>query len=225
MMKVFLLIFFTSFFFTLFFSSNISNFISKKLTYNINKNLEVDWGVNSPVYSKENVLVHFDNLSITWEKFKIILPELGESNIVNKFRNIDSRFCSLTISIKIDLNLNINCETIKLNHKDFNWETYKNVNIETSSFFQIKYFDQIYEKQKYFTINIFIKNLFLNNLKFKDFIINYNFVDKNKLMFVLDGIKYSINKNYEGILIKNEKKSFFILNQNFFQNYKALGIP
>ena len=44
-----------------------SDEISEKLTYNLNRNLDVDWGDNHPKFKKQNLNVDFLNLSVSWD--------------------------------------------------------------------------------------------------------------------------------------------------------------
>ena len=48
--------------------------ISNKLTDNLNRNLDVDWGVEHPIFKKKDLIVDFLSMSVRWDDLKIIFP-------------------------------------------------------------------------------------------------------------------------------------------------------
>ena len=53
-----------------------SDDISNKLTYNLNRNLDVDWGSDHPKFIKHNLNVDLLGMSIVWDYFSIVSPSL-----------------------------------------------------------------------------------------------------------------------------------------------------
>ena len=69
--------------------------ISAKLSENLNRNLEKDWGKDHQKYTKYNLKVDFLELSISWDKLNILAPVFPEGHFINSIKNIDSSNCIL----------------------------------------------------------------------------------------------------------------------------------
>ena len=78
-----------------------SDYISNKLTYNLNRNLDVDWGNDHPKFTKQNLNVDLRGMSISWDYFNILFPNTETALILNALSNIKSSGCISKISISL----------------------------------------------------------------------------------------------------------------------------
>ena len=86
-----------------FFIITYSDVISNKLAYNLNRNLDVDWGIDHPKFTKQNLNVDLLRMSISWDYFNIGFPTSQSASILNAFTNIKSFGCisNIRLSLKI----------------------------------------------------------------------------------------------------------------------------
>ena len=113
--------------------------ISAKLSENLNRNLEKDWGKDHQKYIKYNLKVDFLELSISWDKLNILAPVFPEGHFINSIKNIDSSNCILEVSLALKINLDVVCEEIRIGHDLYEWELYQNLNISKSHFILFGY--------------------------------------------------------------------------------------
>ena len=74
-----------------------SDEISHKLTYNLNRNLEVEWGENHPKFKKQNLNVDLLDLSVSWDYFNIVFPLTKGAHILNCIYCINAIICNYYI--------------------------------------------------------------------------------------------------------------------------------
>lgn len=60
-----------------------SDDISEKLTYNLNRNLDVDWGADHPKISKQNMKADLLEMSVKWDRLKIVFPNSESALVLN----------------------------------------------------------------------------------------------------------------------------------------------
>ena len=94
-----------------------SDEISDKLTYNLNRNLDVYWGDNHPKFKKQNLIVDLLDLSVSWDYFNIVFPLTKSTNILNSLSTINSIDCISSISFSLNINFDINCNEIRIEIK------------------------------------------------------------------------------------------------------------
>ena len=73
-----------------------SDDLSEKLTYNLNRNLNVDWGDNHPKFLKQRLNVDLLDLSVSWDYFNILFPNTETALILNALSNIQSSGCTVS---------------------------------------------------------------------------------------------------------------------------------
>ena len=98
-----------------------SDDLSEKLTYNLNRNLNVDWGDNHPKFLKQRLNVDLLDLSVIWDYFNILFPNTETALILNALSNIQSNGCISKISLSLNFKIKIICNEIRINLKKNNW--------------------------------------------------------------------------------------------------------
>ena len=195
--------------------------ISAKLSENLNRNLEKDWGKDHPKFFKNNLKVDFLELSISWEKLNTVAPVFPEGHFINSIKNIDSSNCILEVSLALKIKLDVVCEEIMIGFDSYEWELYQNINISKSHFILFGYdrniFEDLYGKQGNLIVTINTNNLYINNTNHGHYRIEYYFQDEDTIRININKNDFTIKRQREGLKIRTPYSNFFILNQNFFQ--------
>ena len=197
---------------------NYSDDISNKLTYNLNRNLDIDWGNDHPKFIKQNLNVDLLGMSISWDYFNIDFATSQGANILNAFSNIKSYDCISNIRLSLKIIIDINCNEIRINLKQNRWIKYGGLNISTTFFFVERVFNDFYDKQGFYKVNIDTDNLYINNTNQGKYIIKYTFQDEDNLIININKNDITIKKQDEGLNIRTRNSNFFILNQIFFSS-------
>jgi hypothetical protein len=92
------------------------------------------------------------------------------------------------------------------------------MNISSTFFFERRVFDDIYDKQSNFVVNIDTTNLVINKINLGHHVIEYSFVDKGNMQLMIDGEVVILTKKHEGLNIRTVDSNYFFLNPNFFNN-------
>ena len=196
--------------------------ISAKLSENLNRNLEKDWGKDHPKFIKYNLKVDFLELSISWDKFNILAPVFPEGHFINSIKNIDSSNCILEVSLALKIKLEAVCEEIRIGFDIYEWELYQNLNISKSHFIIFGYdrniFEDLYGKQGNHIVTINTNNLYINNTNQGDYRIEYYFQDENTIRININKSDLTIKRQNEGLNIHSVDSSYFFLNRNYFKN-------
>jgi len=196
--------------------------ISAKLSENLNRNLEKDWGKDHHKYIKSNLKVDFLELSISWTKLNILPPVFPEGHFINSIKNIDSSNCILEVSLALKIYLEVDCEELRIGFDIYEWELYKNLNISKSHFIIFGYdqniFEDLYGKQGNHIVTINTNNLYINNTNQGDYRIEYYFQDKNTIRININKNELTVKRQNEGLNIHTEDSDYFFLNSNFFKN-------
>ena len=194
--------------------------ISAKLSENLNRNLEKDWGKDHPKFIKYNLKADLLDLSISWNKLNILAPVFPQGHVINSIKNIDSSNCILEVSLALKINLDAVCEEIRIGYDLFEWELYQNLNISKSHFILFGYdrniFEDLYGKQGNYIVTINTNNLFINNTNHGHYRIEYYFQDEDTIRININKNDFTIKRQREGLKIRTPYSNFFILNQNFF---------
>jgi len=201
-----------------FFIITYSDVISNKLAYNLNRNLDVDWGIDHPKFTKQNLNVDLLRMSISWDYFNIGFPTSKSASILNAFTNIKSFGCISKIRLSLKIIIDINCNEIRVNHKQNRWIKYGGLNVSRTFFFLDKVFNDFYDKQGFYEVNIDTDNLYINNTNQGKYTINYTFKDEDNLIININKNNIRIKKQEEGLNIHTQNSNFFILNKNFFEH-------
>ena len=200
--------------------------ISAKLSENLNRNLEKDWGEDHPKFIKYNLKVDFLELSISWDKLNILAPVFPEGHFINSIKNIDSSNCILEVSLALKIKLEAVCEEIRIGFDIYEWELYQNLNISKSHFIKFGYdrniFEDLYGKQGNHIVTINTNNLYINNSNRGNYRIEYYFQDEDTIRIKINKSDFTIIRQKEGLKIRTPYSNFFILNQNFFQYRRKL---
>ena len=77
--------------------------ISEKLTYNLNRNLDVDWGEDHPEISKQNMKVDLLDLSVKWDILNIGFNNRQRALIINSITKIQTNKCIANISLLLNM--------------------------------------------------------------------------------------------------------------------------
>jgi len=85
-------------------------------------------------------------------------------------------------------------------------------------FFESRVFDDLYDKQSNFVVNIDTTNLVINKINLGHHVIEYSFVDKGNMQLMIDGEVVILTKKHEGLNIHTVDSNYFFLNRNFFNN-------
>ena len=196
--------------------------ISAKLSENLNRNLEKDWGKDHQKYIKYNLKVDFLELSISWDKLNILAPVFPEGHFINSIKNIDSSNCILEVSLALKIKLDAVCEEIRISFNSYDWELYQNINISKSHFIIFGYdqniFEDLYGKQGNHIVTINTNNLYINYTNQGDYRIEYYFQDENILRININKSDLTIKRQNEGLNIHTVDSDYFFLNSNYFNN-------
>lgn len=196
--------------------------ISAKLSENLNRNLEKDWGKDHQKYTKYNLKVDFLELSISWDKLNILAPVFPEGHFINSIKNIDSSNCILEVSLALKIKLEAVCEEIRIGFDIYEWELYPNLNISKSHFIIFGYdrniFEDLYGKQGNHIVTINTNNLYINNTNQGDYRIEYYFQDENTIRININKSDLTIKRQNEGLNIHTVDSDYFFLNSNYFKN-------
>jgi len=200
--------------------------ISAKLSENLNRNLEKDWGKDHPKFIKYNLKVDFLELSISWDKLNILAPVFPEGHFINSINNIDSSNCILKVSLAIKIKLDAVCEGIRIDFDFFEWELYQNINISKSHFILFGYdrniFEDLYGEQGNLIVTINTNNLYINNTNKGDYRIEYYFQDEDTIRININKSGLTIKRKKEGLNIHTADSEYFFLNSNYFNNTMKL---
>ena len=196
--------------------------ISAKLSENLNRNLEKDWGTEHQKYIKYNLKVDFLELSISWDKFNILPPVFPEGHFINSIKNIDSSNCIIEVSLALKIKLEAVCEEIRIGFDIYEWELYQNLNISKSHFIKFGYdrniFEDLYGKQGNHIVTINTNNLYINNTNQGDYRIEYYFQDEDTIRININKSDLTIKRQNEGLNIHTVDSDYFFLNSNYFKN-------
>ena len=196
--------------------------ISAKLSENLNRNLEKDWGKDHPKFIKYNLKVDFLELSISWDKLNILAPVFPEGHFINSIKNIDSSNCILEVSLALKIKLDAVCEEIRIGFDSYEWELYQNLNISKSHFIIFGYdrniFEDLYGKQGNHIVTINTNNLYINNTNQGDYRIEYYFQDEDTIRININKSDLTIKRQNEGLNIHTVDSDYFFLNSNYFKN-------
>ena len=196
--------------------------ISAKLSENLNRNLEKDWGKDHPKFIKYNLKVDFLELSISWDKLNTVAPVFPEGHFINSIKNIDSSNCILEVSLALKIKLDAVCEEIRIGFDSYEWELYQNINISKSHFILFGYdrniFENLYGKQGNHIVTINTNNLYINNTNQGDYRIEYYFQDEDTIRININKSDLTIKRQNEGLNIHTVDSDYFFLNRNFFNN-------
>jgi len=196
--------------------------ISAKLSDNLNRNLEKNWGKDHQKYIKYNLKVDFFELSISWDKFNILPPVFPEGHFINSIKNIDSSNCILELSLALKIKLVVDCEELRIGIDSYEWELYQNLNISKSHFIifghERNIFEDLYGKQGNHIVTINANNLYINNTNQGDYSIKYYFKDKNTIRININKSDLTVKRQDEGLNIYTEDSHYFFLNSNYFRN-------
>ena len=192
--------------------------ISEKLTNNLNRNLDVDWGDDNPKIIKQNMKVDLLDLSVKWDILDIVFANTQSSLILNSITRIQTNKCIAYISLLLNINIEMKCDEIRIDYEGNNWVKHGEMNISSTFFFERRVFDDIYDKQSNFVVNIDTTNLVINKINLGHHIIEYSFVDKGNMQLMIDGEVVILTKKHEGLNIHTVDSNYFFLNPNFFHN-------
>ena len=196
--------------------------ISAKLSENLNRNLEKDWGKDHPKFIKYNLKVDFLELSISWDKLNTVAPVFPEGHFINSIKNIDSSNCILEVSLALKIKLEAVCKEIRIGFDIYEWELYQNLNISKSHFILFGYdrniFENLYGKQGNHIVTINTNNLYINNTNQGDYRIEYYFQDEDTIRININKSDLTIKRQNEGLNIHTVDSDYFFLNSNYFKN-------
>ena len=195
-----------------------SDDLSEKLTYNLNRNLNVDWGDDHPKFLKQRLNVDLLDLSVSWDYFNILFPKTETELILNALSNIQSSGCISKISLSLNFKINIFCNEIRINLKKNKWTKYNTFHISRTFFFERRVFDDFYDKQSNYVVNIDTTNLVINKINLGHNVIEYLFLDKENMQLMIDGEVVILTKKHEGLNIHTVDSDYFFLNRNYFDN-------
>ena len=199
-----------------------SDEISDKLTYNLNRNLDVDWGDNHPKFKKQNLNVDLLDLSVSWDYFNIVFPLTQGAHILNALSTIKSTGCISNIALSLNIHIDINCNEIRIEIKRNKWTKNMRLHISRTFFFERRVFDDFYDKQGNYNVNIDTNNFVVNNVNLGHYIIEYSFIDKQNLQLMINEEDVILTKKPEGLNIHTPDSDFFILNRNYYENTRKL---
>ena len=195
-----------------------SDEISEKLTYNLNRNLNVDWGKDHPKISKQNMKVDLLDLSVKWDILNIVFANTQSSLILNSITKIQTNKCTAYISLLLNIKIEMKCDEIRIDYEGNNWVKHGELNISSTFFFERRVFDDIYDKQGSYEVKIDSQKLYLNKTNHGQYLIEYAFDDNKKILTNINGIDVSLTKQNEGLNIRTPETDYFILNRNYFNN-------
>ena len=192
--------------------------ISEKLTHNLNRNLDVDWGDDHPKITKQNMKVDLLDLSVKWDTLNIVLVKSQSALILNYISKMQAFKCITNISFMLNIQIEIKCDEIRIAYEGNNWVKHGEMNISSNYFFERRVFDDIYDKQGSYEVKIDSQKLYLNKTNHGQYLIEYAFDDNKKILTKINGIDVSLTKQNEGLNIRTPETDYFILNRNFFNN-------
>tara|TARA_B100001123_G_scaffold220288_1_gene248477 strand:- start:563 stop:1267 length:705 start_codon:yes stop_codon:yes gene_type:complete len=202
--------------------------ISLKLTENLNRNLEKNWGKDHPKFIKYNLKVDFLELSASWDKFNILTPVFPKGHVINSIKNIDSSNCTIDVSLALKINLDAVCEEIRVGIGLYEWELFQNLNISKSHFISFGYdrniFVDLYGKQGNHIVTLNTNNLYINNTNHGSYRIEYYFQDEDTMRININKSDFTLKRQKEGLKISTPYSNFFILNQNYFEYRRRLNV-
>jgi len=158
------------------------------------------------------------DLSVSWDYFNILFPNTETALILNALSNIQSSGCISKISLSLNFKIKIICNEIRINLKKNKWTKYNKLHISRTFFFERRVFDDLYDKQSNFVVNIDTTNLVINKINLGHHVIEYSFVDKENMQLMIDGEVVILTKKHEGLNIHTVDSDYFFLNRNFFNN-------
>ena len=199
-----------------------SDEISDKLTYNLNRNLDVDWGENHPKFKKQNLNVDLLDLSVSWDYFNIVFHLDQGAHILNALSTIKSTGCISNIAFSLNIHIDINCNEIMIEIKKNNWVKDGGLHISRNFYFERRIFDDFYDKQGNYYVNIDTNNFVINNENLGHYKIGYSFIDKQNLKLIINEEDVILTKKPEGLNIHTPDSDFFILNRNYYENTRKL---
>lgn len=194
-----------------------SDEISDKITYNLNRNLDVDWGDNQPKFKKQNLNVDLLDLSVSWDYLNIVFSLTQGSHILNALSTIKSTGCISYIALSLNIHIDINCNEIRIETKRNKWTKNGGLHISRTFFFERRVFDDFYDKQGNYNVNIDTKNFVVNNVNLGHYLIEYSFIDKQNLQLIINEEDVLLSKRTEGLNIHTPDSDFFILNRNYYE--------
>ena len=192
--------------------------ISEKLTNNLNRNLDIDWGDDHPKFTKQNMKVDLLDLSVKWDILNIVFANTQSSLILNSITKIQTNKCTAYFSLLLNIKIKMKCDEIRIDYEGNNWVKHGEMNISSTFFFERRVFDDIYDKQSNFVVNIDTTNLVINKINLGHHITEYSFVDKGNIQPMIDGEVVILTKKHEGLNIHTVGSKYFFLNRNFFNN-------
>jgi len=200
--------------------------ISSKLSENLNRNLEKNWGKDHAKFIKYNLKVNFLELSTSWDKFNILAPVFQQGHVINSIKNIDSSNCILEVYLALKINLDAVCDEIRIGFDLYEWELFQNLNISKSHFISFGYdrniFEDLYGKLGNHIVTLNTKNLYINNSNHGHYRIEYYFQDEDTIRININKNDFTIKRQKEGLKIRTPYSNFFILNQNYFEYRRKL---
>jgi len=194
--------------------------ISDKLTYNLNRNLDVDWGDGHPKFKKQNLNVDLLDFSVSWDYFNIVFPWNQGAHILNALSTITSNGCISNIAFSFNIHIDIKCNEIRIEIKRNNWDKNGRLYISSTFFFDRRVFDDLYDKQGSYSVVIDTNSFVVNSVNLGHYEIEYSFVDKRNLQLIINGEDVILTKQPEGLNIETTDSDFFILNRNYFENIR-----
>jgi hypothetical protein len=158
------------------------------------------------------------DLSVSWDYFNILFPNTETALILNALSNIQSNGCISKISLSLNFKIKIICNEIRINLKKNKWTKYNKLHISSTFFFERRVFDDLYDKQSNFVVNIDTTSFVINKINLGHHIIEYSFVDKGNMQLMIDGEVVILTKKHEGLNIHTVDSDYFFLNSNYFKN-------
>jgi hypothetical protein len=195
-----------------------SSDVSEKLTYNLNRNLDIDWGDDHPKFTKQNMKVDLLDLSVKWDILNTVFTKSQSALILNSITKIQLNKCITNISFLLNIQIEMKCDEIRIDYKSNNWVKHGGMNISSTFFFERQVFDDIYDKQRSYDVKIATQKLYLNNTNHGQHLIEYAFENNKQFLTNVNGRDISLTKQDEGLKINTHETDFFILNRNFFDN-------
>ena len=119
--------------------------------------------------------VNLLDLSVSWDYFNILFPNTETELILNSLSNIQASGCILKVSLSHNLKINIICNEIRINLKKNKWTKYNKLHISRTFFFERRVFDDFYDKQSNYVVNIDTTNLVINKINLGHNVIDIRF--------------------------------------------------
>ena len=144
------------------------------------------------------------------------------AHILNAVSTIKSTGCISSIALSLNIHFDINCNEIRIEIKRNKWTKNGGLYISRTFFFERRVFDDFYDKQGNYNVNIDTNNFVVNNVNLGHYIIEYSFIDKQNLQLMINEEDVILTKKPEGLNIQTPDSDFFILNQNYYENTRKL---